>query len=247
MAGGDSISSSRAVLNDGLEALRTLHSGTSAPSSTVAYMLWADTTNTLLKMRDSGDASWLTLGTLAANLGLLRIDGSNAMTGDLDLGGNSLVFGTADADSYLAETADDVVAMKVGTSSTTVMEWDGTLGTPMATIRGGRLGIDADNDTYLDGATGNVLGIVTGGTARVYIGSYGLRAAGTASALMANGSAVSAGDASYLTLVNQNDTTVTGTTCTLAGDTTPTNTAQDGWLIAWLGTQKILIPYWVTT
>lgn len=51
-----------------LEALRTLHSGASAPSATAAYMLWMDTGSTpaCLKMRDSSNAEWITVTSLAS-------------------------------------------------------------------------------------------------------------------------------------------------------------------------------------
>lgn len=81
---------SRGYWNDQIENLVTLHSGTSAPSTTYSYMLWADTTNTLLKMRNSSNDGWITIGTLAANLGMLRIDGTNAMTGALDFNGQQI-------------------------------------------------------------------------------------------------------------------------------------------------------------
>lgn len=47
-----------------LEALRTVHSGSSAPSSTVAYMLWADTSAALLKQRNAANDGWIVLGSL---------------------------------------------------------------------------------------------------------------------------------------------------------------------------------------
>jgi hypothetical protein len=47
-----------------LEALRTTFSGGSAPSSPVAYMLWADTSTGLLKIRNSANTDWITIGTL---------------------------------------------------------------------------------------------------------------------------------------------------------------------------------------
>lgn len=51
-------------LNGNLDALRTAFSGASAPTSPVAYQLWADTANKLLKMRDSTNTSWWTIGPL---------------------------------------------------------------------------------------------------------------------------------------------------------------------------------------
>lgn len=49
---------------DALEALRTVHSGSSEPSATVAYMLWADTGTGLLKQRNSANTAWQTVGSL---------------------------------------------------------------------------------------------------------------------------------------------------------------------------------------
>jgi hypothetical protein len=64
----------RAALNNGLNTLVTNNSGTSAPSTTYAYMLWADTTNDLLKIRNAANSAWITVGRLSlTNLGLSAI------------------------------------------------------------------------------------------------------------------------------------------------------------------------------
>ena len=44
--------------NDGLETLRTQHSGSAEPTSPVAYMFWADTANNVLKQRNAGNTAW---------------------------------------------------------------------------------------------------------------------------------------------------------------------------------------------
>jgi hypothetical protein len=54
----------RADLNNQLLTLGTLSSGAAAPSTTYAYQLWADTTNGVLKQRDSANSAWIELGTL---------------------------------------------------------------------------------------------------------------------------------------------------------------------------------------
>lgn len=59
VAQSDSLATARTTVNDALEALRTLHSGTTAPTSTVAYMLWADTTDGILKIRNAADDGWV--------------------------------------------------------------------------------------------------------------------------------------------------------------------------------------------
>lgn len=42
-----------------LEALRTLHSGGTAPTNPIAYMLWLDTSTGLLKMRNAANSAWV--------------------------------------------------------------------------------------------------------------------------------------------------------------------------------------------
>lgn len=63
----------KTLLPNNDEALRTLHSGASEPSSMVAYMLWADTTNALLKQRNSGNSAWTVLAPLNGNAGRITM------------------------------------------------------------------------------------------------------------------------------------------------------------------------------
>lgn len=55
---------------DALNALRSVFSGSSAPTSTVAYMYWIDTSGVgVLKQRNSGDTDWIVIGPVGLNLG----------------------------------------------------------------------------------------------------------------------------------------------------------------------------------
>lgn len=64
----------RSAANNALNSLVTNNSGSSAPSTTYAYMLWADTTNDLLKIRNAANSAWITVGKLSlTNLGLSAI------------------------------------------------------------------------------------------------------------------------------------------------------------------------------
>ena len=65
LASGQSGTAFRGDVQDGLRALNSLNSGASAPATTYAYMLWADTTNGLLKQRNAADSAWIIRGTLA--------------------------------------------------------------------------------------------------------------------------------------------------------------------------------------
>lgn len=71
----------RADVNDALSAIVSLNSGATAPSTTYAYMLWADTTSGWLKQRNAANSAWIhvaPLGTRAA------VDVASAATIDLD-------------------------------------------------------------------------------------------------------------------------------------------------------------------
>ncbi len=101
----------RSDLNGQLAALFTNHSGSTEPSTTYAYQWWADTNSGLLKLRDSSNSSWVTIGTLAStNLGLLTSSSASStylakaggtVTGALEIGtAGSLVFEGSTADAF---------------------------------------------------------------------------------------------------------------------------------------------------
>lgn len=77
----------RGDINNALAALFGLSSGASAPSTTIAYMLWADTTSGLLKQRNAANTGWLVRGTLAETFVVAR--SSNTILG---VGDHSRIF-----------------------------------------------------------------------------------------------------------------------------------------------------------
>ena len=58
----------RIDLNDNLEALQTLNSGNSEPSTKAAFMQWLDTNTdpAVLKIRNAGNTDWVEVGSLSA-------------------------------------------------------------------------------------------------------------------------------------------------------------------------------------
>ena len=60
----------RIDLNDNLEALQTLNSGNSEPSTKAAFMQWLDTSSdpAVLKIRNSTNQSWIEVGSLSTTL-----------------------------------------------------------------------------------------------------------------------------------------------------------------------------------
>ena len=85
----------RADLNVCLGDIQSSNSGSSAPTTTVAYKIWADTANNLLKIRNSANNGWLTLGDLtdANNLGLAT-KASPTFSGTVTSGGDIVMSGT---------------------------------------------------------------------------------------------------------------------------------------------------------
>ena len=79
----------RADINNVLQAILTNNSSSSAPSTTAAYMWWADTTNGVLKIRNSSDNAWVELlqldGTLTLEDGSVSAP-ALAFRDDLDTG-----------------------------------------------------------------------------------------------------------------------------------------------------------------
>lgn len=66
-------SNARSDLNDALQALASLSSGSTAPSTTYANMLWYDTGNNILKMRAEADDAWINIGYLDQSADAFRI------------------------------------------------------------------------------------------------------------------------------------------------------------------------------
>lgn len=62
----------RIALNDNFEALATLSSGATAPSTTFSGMLWHDTTANVLKLRNDSDTAWISLFAIDQGGGLAK-------------------------------------------------------------------------------------------------------------------------------------------------------------------------------
>jgi len=74
----------RADLNLLFQAILNGFSGTSAPAAPVAYQLWNDTANGLLKQRNAANTDWLVRGNIAETFVLAR--SSNTILGVADRG-----------------------------------------------------------------------------------------------------------------------------------------------------------------
>jgi hypothetical protein len=107
----------RADLNQTLQAIVSNNSSATEPNPTFAFMWWVDTTNNLLKQRNTANSAWVTLGTLDG--GRLLKDGSSAapalaFAADTDTGltrggANQLKFVAAGDDVVTASSSDVVI------------------------------------------------------------------------------------------------------------------------------------------
>ena len=66
-------SSARADINLALKALGSVNSGSTAPATTLANMLWYDTANNTLKMRAEANDAWISVGYLDQSSDAFRI------------------------------------------------------------------------------------------------------------------------------------------------------------------------------
>lgn len=91
----------RADLNNALLAIVSQNSGSSAPSTTYAYMRWPDTTNGVIKRRNAANSGWLVERTLDETIVLSR--SSNTVLGLSDIG--KVVIATSTFTQTLAAAA----------------------------------------------------------------------------------------------------------------------------------------------
>jgi hypothetical protein len=103
----------RSDINNGLAAIVSNNSGTSEPATMYAYQWWADTTTGELKLRNSANNAWVTVGTLAsANLGLLPSAGT--LIAALGSASTPSVTFTGDLNTGIFSPSADQVAISTG-------------------------------------------------------------------------------------------------------------------------------------
>ncbi len=107
----------RADLNNALDAIVSNNSGSSEPSTKFAYEWWIDTSNNLLKLRNSANNAWITLPLSItadnATSGALTVNGNLSTTGTVDINGQELIL-DADADTSITADTDDQIDFRVG-------------------------------------------------------------------------------------------------------------------------------------
>lgn len=138
----DAGASVRSDLNSALGAAVTQNSGAAAPSTTFAYMLWADTANAVLKQRNAANNAWIDV----CPLGILRYWNGNKISG-LTLSNNGAdavndIDIAAGACADLAGGADAIMAL--GSALTKRLDAAWAVGTGNGGLDTGAVG----NTTY---------------------------------------------------------------------------------------------------
>ena len=136
----------RQDLNNALAAAVTINSGATAPSTTYAYQLWADTTAGQLKQRNAANSAWVVIGTLGTtNLGLAPL-ASPSFTGTATFSGNVLLSGTGVLDLPVGTTAQRPASPNSGMIrfNTDLGQFEGYSGTAWSSVGGGATGGGSD-------------------------------------------------------------------------------------------------------
>jgi hypothetical protein len=152
----------RADLNNALAAAVTNNSGPAAPSTTYPFMLWPDTTEGLLKIRNAANNAWIPVGTLdTLNLGLATAASVAAAAPVLGTAQNS-TSGTAISFTGIPSYAKRVTLLFSGVSTSTdtgilVQLGVGTTPTTAGYANGySTIATTFDGNSYLTTATSGV-------------------------------------------------------------------------------------------
>ena len=137
----------RADLNNALSAILSNNASATEPTTTTAYMLWVDTGNNLLKMRNSSDDGWVTLPVSITTSNTVDIDGGTVNTiTSLSFSSGETVTTILDEDDLSSDSASALATQQsikaYVDSQVTAQDLDFQGDT------GGALSIDLDSETF---------------------------------------------------------------------------------------------------
>jgi hypothetical protein len=167
----------RSDLNDALQALGSQSSGATAPSTTFANMIWYDTANNIVKMRNEDNDAWISLFTLDQTTDVVTAIGSLTL---------STVARLATAQTFTAAQRGAITALTDGATITA----DFAVANNFSVTLGGNRTLA--NPTNLVAGQSGVIKITQDGTGSrtLAFGSYWDFAAGTAPTLTTTANAV---------------------------------------------------------
>jgi hypothetical protein len=138
----------RSDLNNALAAIVSNNSKATAPTTTYAFMWWADTANDILKQRNAADSAWISILTLSTGAPLADY-ADNALSGNAIDGGTISNFTSTGIDDNATSTALEITTDGRGLSQFTAKAWVRFNGTGTVAI------IDSHNiSSITDNTTG---------------------------------------------------------------------------------------------
>lgn len=192
----------RSDLNDALAAIVSQNSSATAPTTTYAYMPWADTATGLYKIRNAANNNWITL---------FKLDGTFT---DITLSAQGdLRFADSDSSNWVAFQAPATIASNI---TWTLPNADGTSGQSLTTNGSGALSWSTITPTIasrsdVDGV--HTTGTVTSGSASLTVAS----ATGIAQGMVVVGEGITPGT-TVSTIVSTTVTLSANAGATLSSD-----------------------------
>jgi hypothetical protein len=130
----------RSDINNGLAAIVTQNSGATEPTTTYAYMRWADTTAGVMKMRNGANSAWITLYQLDGEWSTIAFENGTAAA-------PSIYFKDSGTDTGFYSPGANQVGISTGGTARLTIDSNGN--------------VDIDSNTLYVDATNNRVGLGT--------------------------------------------------------------------------------------
>tara|TARA_B110000285_G_C15019063_1_gene560571 strand:+ start:206 stop:853 length:648 start_codon:yes stop_codon:yes gene_type:complete len=165
-------SATRSDINNALVALGSTNSGSSAPTTTYANMMWYDTTANILKIRSEADDAWISIGYLDQSANAFRVFDDTQVTntsgtqtgliGDQTTGTWEAGTGTTESLVSPAKVKASIIANNVSYTQPTAA---GAIGTYVTALYGANIGFGSSvaGSSLLVASTANSVVQSTGG------------------------------------------------------------------------------------
>ena len=124
----------RSDLNNALSAIVTHNSGATAPATTYAFQLWADTTTNTLKLRNAANSAWIELRQLDGDFTSVSVDNGSAAA-------PSIFFNASGTDTGIYSSGTDAIDFSAAGTRRFGIASGGDL-----TVYGGNVTLNAQGD-----------------------------------------------------------------------------------------------------
>lgn len=136
----------RSDLNNALSAIVTQNSGSTAPATTYAYMMWPDTTAGVMKMRNGANSAWITLYQLNGEWSSIAFENGSAAA-------PSIYFKDSGTDTGFYSPGTDQVGISTGGTARLTIDASGNVNIDSNTLyvdaSNNRVGLGTSSPSYL--------------------------------------------------------------------------------------------------